>query len=160
MRRLRDSSAASVVERTPGGSDDLVVIDGVTFGYGHAEVLTDVGIRVGTRQFTGIVGPSGSGKTTLLRVLLGTLTPRTGTVVRRPGLRTGYVPQLETVDWSFPVTVGGCVMMARTGRRMPWHSAEERRAASVVMERLGIGDLADRHILELSGGQRQRVFIA
>ncbi|WP_373516440.1 ATP-binding cassette domain-containing protein, partial [Pricia sp.] len=32
--------------------------------------------------------------------------------------------------------------------------------ASVVMERLGIGDLTDRHILELSGGQRQRVFIA
>ncbi len=153
-RRHRATAAQSI------GPDELVALDDVTYAFGHADVLSDVGLRVRDRQFTGIVGPSGSGKTTLLRVLLGTLTPRSGTVTRRPGLRIGYVPQLEAVDWSFPVTVGGCVMMARTGRRLPWHSPSERRHAAVVLERLGIGDLTDRHILELSGGQRQRVFIA
>lgn len=132
----------------------------MTCGYGEGQVLSEVDLRVEERQFTGIVGPSGSGKTTLLRVLLGTLRPQSGAVERRPGLRIGYVPQLETVDWSFPVTVGNCVMMARTDRRLPWHSAEERRQAAEMMDRLGIGDLIDRQIRELSGGQRQRVFIA
>lgn len=160
MTGRRTSSVMAAGGDRSVGHGDMVVLDDVTCGYGPADVLSRVSVRVGDRQFTGIVGPSGSGKTTLLRVLLGTMTPRTGSVTHRPGLRVGYVPQLETVDWSFPITVGGCVMMARTGRRVPWHSPRERREASSVMERLGIDELADRHILELSGGQRQRVFIA
>ena len=39
-------------------------------------------------------------------------------VDRRPGLRVGYVPQVETVNWSFPVTVGECVLMARHARAL------------------------------------------
>ena len=59
---------------------------------------------------------------------------------RRDGLRIAYVPQVETVDWSFPVTVGECVLMARTGRRLlPWASRDERAEAHAVLERLGIG---------------------
>ncbi|CAN5853169.1 hypothetical protein BH18ACT2_BH18ACT2_16110 [soil metagenome] len=76
-------------------------------------------------------------------------------------LTIGYVPQVETVNWSFPVTVGECVRMARVdGRRLPWASDGERREADAVLERLGLGGLAARHIRELSGGQQQRMFIA
>ena len=133
----------------------------VTCAYGSARVLTDVDFAIHPGQFTGIVGPSGSGKTTALRVLLGAIRPVSGTVQRRPGLRIGYVPQVETVNWNFPVTVGECVLMARTtGRRLPWRSAGERRDVAAVLDRLGIADLADRHIRQLSGGQQQRVFVA
>src|SRR5207244_9722960 len=73
----------------------------------------------------------------------------------------GYVPQVETVNWYFPVTVREAVLMARLdGRRLPWSSAEERAEADSVLERLGLGSLGGRHIRELSGGQQQRVFIA
>ncbi|MGI9030045.1 MAG: ATP-binding cassette domain-containing protein [Ilumatobacteraceae bacterium] len=112
-------------------------------------------------SFVGIVGPSGSGKTTLLRVLLRTLRPQRGSVSGPRDLTIGYVPQVETVNWSFPVTVGECVRMARVdGRRLPWASDGERREADAVLERLGLGGLAARHIRELSGGQQQRMFIA
>jgi ABC-type Mn2+/Zn2+ transport system ATPase subunit len=50
--------------------------------------------------------------------------------------------------------------MARTGRRLPWPSREERAAVAKVLDRLGIGALGGRHIRELSGGQQQRMFIA
>jgi ABC-type Mn2+/Zn2+ transport system ATPase subunit len=71
------------------------------------------------------------------------------------------VPQLETVDWKFPVTVFECVLMARTEHRLwPWPSAQERTAVAAVLERLGIAELAGRHIRELSGGQQQRMFLA
>jgi ABC-type Mn2+/Zn2+ transport system ATPase subunit len=51
--------------------------------------------------------------------------------------------------------------MARvTGRRLPWASRSERAEVAAVLDRLDIGELADRHIRELSGGQQQRVFIA
>ena len=141
--------------------EPLLALADVTCAYGTKAVLTDVDLTITHRQFTGIVGPSGSGKTTALRVLLGAVQPVRGSVHRRPGVRIGYVPQVETVNWNFPVTVGECVLMARTtGRRLPWRSASERAEVNDVLDRLDIGELTHRHIRELSGGQQQRVFIA
>ena len=139
----------------------LVSLDHVTFGYGDQRVLRDVTHTVDERAFTGVVGPSGSGKTSLLRLLLGAEKPSHGSVVRRAGLEVGYVPQLQSVDWDFPVTVQECVLMARTTRRLlPWATPEERRDVAAALDRLGIGELAGRHIRKLSGGQQQRMFIA
>ena len=144
-----------------GVGPELVRLSQVEAGYGRTVVLHDVNVHVHEDQFTGIVGPSGAGKTTLLRLLLGTLAPLSGTVTRRPGLRMAYVPQLETVDWNFPVTVQECVLMSRSAqRRLPWVTRGERADAQRVLERLGIADLAARHIRELSGGQQQRMFLA
>jgi len=141
--------------------EDLVRLEHVTFGYGGAPVLKDVDHVVRGGDFTGVVGPSGSGKTSLLRLLLGTEKPQHGTVTRAPGTAVSYVPQLETVNWNFPVTVGECVLMARKTRRLlPWATAEEQRDVAAVLDRLGISELARRHIRELSGGQQQRMFIA
>ena len=139
----------------------LIDLSSVSAGYGRTTVLHDVTLSIDATAFTGIVGPSGAGKTTLLRVLLGLIKPSSGVRTTAPGLRVAYVPQLETVDWKFPVTVFECVLMARTEHRFwPWPSRQERTAVGAVLERLGIADLADRHIRELSGGQQQRMFLA
>jgi ABC-type Mn2+/Zn2+ transport system ATPase subunit len=139
----------------------LVSLTAVGHRFGHDAVLRGVDFTVGAGQFTGIVGPSGSGKTTMLKVLLGSVQPVTGTVVRAEGVRVGYVPQVEVVNWNFPVTVIETVLMARPGRRWrPWASGEERSEAMAVLHRLGLDGLSDRHIRQLSGGQQQRVFIA
>ena len=141
----------------------LVGVDGVTYAYTGAPVLIDVSLDVGRGDYVGIVGPSGAGKSTLLRLLLGTLEPQVGAVECRAGARIGYVPQAQTVNWNFPVTVAEVVLMARpraARRLLPWASREERLAVGAALERLGIGELSGRHIHDLSGGQQQRVFIA
>jgi ABC-type Mn2+/Zn2+ transport system ATPase subunit len=93
--------------------------------------------------------------------MLGTVAPIAGAVRRQDGLTLAYVPQTETVNWNFPVTVAECVLMARVGgRRLPWASRAEKAEVAGVLQRLGIEDLAGRHIRRLSGGQQQRVFIA
>jgi ABC-type Mn2+/Zn2+ transport system ATPase subunit len=145
----------------PRDREELLALAGVTCGYSGEAVLVDVDLAVASREFVGIVGPSGAGKTTALRVIAGSMRPARGTVRRLPGLRMAYVPQVETINWSFPVTVQECVLMSRVhGRRLPWASRAERAQVAQVLGRLDIGDLANRHIRELSGGQQQRVFIA
>ena len=139
----------------------LIDVAGVTFGYGGPPVLHDVSYAVRPGEFTGIVGPSGSGKTSLLRLLLGTVRPHSGTVTRAADVAVSYVPQLETVNWNFPVTVEQCVLMSRASRRLtPWATRQERADVADVLARLGISELGGRHIRELSGGQQQRMFIA
>ena len=153
----------------PGGpGEPIVEIKAVTCGYEKQQVLTDVSLTIMPGDFVGLLGPSGSGKTTLLRTVLGAVDLYEGEVLvngvattkKRP--RVGYVPQLETIDWNFPVTVQEVVMMGRTmeNKLFPWYRKEEKDLAAEMMGRLGILDLADRHIRELSGGQQQRVFLA
>ena len=151
-----------------GPGEPIVEINSVTCGYEKQRVLTDVSLHIMPGDFVGLLGPSGSGKTTLLRTVLGAVDIYEGEVLvngvatskKRP--RVGYVPQLETIDWNFPVTVQEVVMMGRTmeNRLFPWYRKEEKELAAEMMDRLGILGLANRHIRELSGGQQQRVFLA
>lgn len=144
-----------------GFGPELIRLDGVSAGYDHHLVLEDVSFHIHEDQFTGIVGPSGAGKTSLLRVLLKTLKPAKGTVWQAPDLRVAYVPQLETVNWNFPITVFECVLMSRKSTRLrPRATTAEKESVTHVLERLGITDLGSRHIRELSGGQQQRMFLA
>jgi ABC-type Mn2+/Zn2+ transport system ATPase subunit len=140
----------------------LIVVDRLTVNYdGGAPVLIDVDLTIEPGDLVGIVGPSGSGKSTLLKAMLGTVSPVSGSVRRASGLAVGLVPQVETIDWNFPVTVAECVGMARArGLRMPWITKSERLEIASVLERLGMVGLGGRHIRELSGGQQQRVFLA
>ena len=146
----------------PPNAGGLIAVDDVTVNYdGGPPVLIDVDLTVEPGDLVGIVGPSGSGKSTLLKVMLGTVRPVSGTVRRSPNVTVGLVPQVESIDWSFPVTVAECVGMARArGLRTPWISKRERSEITDVLERLGMNGLSGRHIRELSGGQQQRVFLA
>lgn len=146
----------------------VLELKGVTAGYDKSKVLQDVDLKLMPGDFVGLLGPSGSGKTTLLRVILGAVPVQRGEVavhdrpLRGRNNRAGYVPQLETIDWNFPVTVEEAVMMGRTrsNRWLPWYRKQEKELAYDMMQRLGISGLAKRHIRQLSGGQQQRVFLA
>ena len=148
--------------------EPIVELRSVTSGYGDDPILNEVDLTINRGDFVGLLGPSGSGKTTLLRTILGAAELYGGEVAvegrsiadRRPNI--GYVPQLETIDWSFPVTVERVVMMGRSRRGWwyPWQTRKDRDAAREMMRRLGIETLANRHISALSGGQRQRAFLA
>ena len=154
----------------PGSGGSAFSLSGVRCGYAGSAVLQDVSITVPDGRFLGIVGPSGAGKTTLLRAVLGQVPHLHGEVEVRgrsvppgsspPGV--GYVPQVESVDWSFPMTVEDVVLLGRIRRmgRWPWPNRADRKAVAATLDRLEIGHLTHRHIRDLSGGQQQRTFLA
>lgn len=150
----------------PGGGP-VAQLRGVSLRRGEIPVLEDVDLRVDARDYLAILGPNGGGKTTLLKVLLGLLAPDSGEVrvfggaPNRAAGRVGYVPQVRAFDQDFPIRVldvvlMGCLRRGTLGRVKPVH----RDRAVAALERVEVGELAERPIGALSGGQLQRVLIA
>jgi ABC-type Mn2+/Zn2+ transport system ATPase subunit len=141
----------------------------VTVRYDRETVLDRVDLTVEPGEALGIVGPNGSGKSTLLKTIAGLVIPETGILevfgsapaALEPGT-IAYVPQVEAVDWTFPVNVWDVVSMGRFPRLRPLarFSAHDRAAVEHALEAVRMMDLRKRHISQLSGGQQQRVFVA
>lgn len=148
----------------------LLEVKNLACGYENKPVFTQVNLSLYRGQLSGLVGPSGSGKSTLIKTILGLVHPWAGEIWFRgkrlkpetPPPRVGYVPQVETVDWNFPVTAEEVVMMGRyqKQRMLPWASRGDRAAARELLARVGVEDIARQPIGQLSGGQQQRVFLA
>jgi manganese/zinc/iron transport system ATP- binding protein len=158
------------VGESPAGADTPPALDvhDLTVAYLRKPVLWDVDLVLPQRTLAAIVGPNGAGKSTLLKAVLG-LTPVASGRIEILGQRLsqtrwqiGYVPQRETVDWDFPVSVLDVVLMGRYGRvgwcRRPGRI--DRQVATECLAKVGMAELAQRQISELSGGQQQRVFLA
>ena len=147
----------------PAMGEALIEFTNVDLGYGSRKVLTNINLRVGFGDFLGIVGPNGAGKTTMLKAILGLLKPLSGSVkTTSEGLRIGYVPQRDSVDSLFPLTVMDIVLMGRYRGLSAVGSPgrTDREAADRAMEHVGITNLSNRPYPNLSGGQKQRALIA
>jgi manganese/zinc/iron transport system ATP- binding protein len=146
----------------------ILDVHDLTVAYHHRPVLWDIDLQVSEPKLVGIVGPNGAGKSTLIKAILGLVPRASGTIsifgqsVVRSRKRIGYVPQRESVDWDFPVSVLDVVLMGTYGR-LGWFrrpGAHERDWARECLSRVGIRDLAHQQIGQLSGGQQQRTFLA
>lgn len=140
----------------------------LTVTYHKRPVLYGIDVAVPQGSLVGIVGPNGAGKSTLIKSIMGVVPSSGGWVkvfgkpLRENLHRVGYVPQRESVDWDFPVTVMDVALMGTYGRlglfRTPGKAEKQR--ASDALEKVGMMPYANRQIGNLSGGQQQRVFLA
>jgi manganese/zinc/iron transport system ATP- binding protein len=146
----------------------LLDLHDVTVAFDRRPVLWDIDFVLSEPHLVGIVGPNGAGKSTLLNAILGLAPLTSGTIevfgepVSRVRKRIGYVPQRDSVDWDFPVSVLDVVMMGTYGR-LGWFrrpGSDERRLAQQCLEKVGLDSLAGEQIGQLSEGQRQRTLLA
>ena len=144
---------------------------GVAFAYQNRTVLQDVNLDLVPGEVMSLLGSNGAGKSTLMRLLLGLLRPDRGEILlagealfsyRRTALARllAYVPQAHAT--LFPYTVRDLVLMGRLPVRGMFRPVmhQDRAAATLAMEQLGVLALADRPCTELSGGELQLVLIA
>ena len=141
---------------------------GLTVAWGGRPVLWNVDLRLPAQGMSAVVGPNGAGKSTLIKAALGLAPVLTGQVrllgepAARVRRRIAYMPQRNSVDWDFPVSVRDVAAMGLYGR-VGWLRRLGKRhleAADAALERVGLVDFRHRQIGRLSGGQQQRVFLA
>jgi zinc transport system ATP-binding protein len=147
-----------------------LTVENLSFTYTQDEVLTGVSFTIPEGTYVGLVGPNGAGKSTLLKLILGLLTPSTGSITLKGVSQShfnewstiGYVPQKATnFDALFPATVYDVVAMGRYGMRgIGRLTREDHARIEEAIARVGMEQYRDRLIGDLSGGQQQRVFIA
>ena len=141
----------------------------LTVAYGTEPVLDGLSLRVGAQETLAVLGPSGSGKTTLLYAVAGFLQPRGGHILLGGRLVAAagrsLPPELRDVgvvfqNYALWPHLTALKTVAYPFRRRGVPAAEAGQSAAKLLERMGIGDLADRKPAELSGGQQQRVGVA
>lgn len=139
----------------------------LVLAHGDHVAISDATMEVPPATVVAVIGPNGSGKSSLLDAVAGLLAPRSGTIQvfgRRPGrgVPVAYVFQSTDSPAQLPLTAREVVTMGRYGRTglLGRLGAEGAAAVDRAMERVAVGDLAGRQLLELSGGQRQRVLVA
>ncbi len=148
-------------------SEHVIDIRQLSIKFGDHLALDKIKVQIESGDFVAIVGPNGAGKSTLFKVLLGLLQPTEGQVrifdepaYRAPAQWIGYVPQMKTLDRSFPAQA---VELVLTGlnRRWPWRKEKsEYKKAIEALEQVSAEHLATRPVGRLSGGELQRVCLA
>ena len=135
---------------------------------GQPLAIEDIDLDVPEGELVGLVGPNGAGKSTLFKSILGLLRPIRGEVrvfgkpLSESRREVAYMPQVEEVDWSFPVSVLDVALMGRYGGLRPFGrwSRVDREAAMHALDRVGMAGFVKRQVGMLSGGQRRRVLLA
>jgi zinc transport system ATP-binding protein len=135
----------------PSNAPCLLAAEGLSVRAGGKEILQGIDLEIRPGEIVTVIGPNGAGKTTLLRVLLGVLQPASGRVIKRPGLRVGYVPQRLYVDPILPLTVSRFLRIGRVPRRFDLQR---------ILAEVGAEELTGRMLHNLSGGEFQRVVLA
>jgi energy-coupling factor transport system ATP-binding protein len=162
ISNLQSSSAI----RNPQSTihNPLLAVRGLHFSYDGEPALRDVTLTIGEGELVVLMGRNGSGKTTLLKCIVGLLCPQQGEI-RLAGeplagretadvcQNVGYLPQ-EPDALLFADTVAEELQVTLRNHGLVDHPPLD---PTVLLERLGLSDLATSYPRDLSVGQRQRV---
>jgi len=149
----------------------ILEIKGLNFSYNGNQVLKNIDLTINEGDYLGVIGENGGGKTTLIKLILGLVSPSSGSIkVCGKNIKKfaswheiGYVAQRATsFDQNFPASVEEIVGLGLLSRKkIPrFLTKEDHTAVDKALKKVHMGRFADRRIGDLSGGQQQRVLIA
>lgn len=133
----------------------MIIIENLFFKYtGQTPyTLSGVNLLVPKDSYISIVGNNGCGKSTLLKLILGFLSPTTGTIQIKTN-KIGYVPQRQEFNSAFPITVQEVIYSY--GKLLHMKNINVCEILSITQ----MQDFKNQLVGDLSGGQYQRMLIA
>jgi zinc/manganese transport system ATP-binding protein len=144
---------------TRGGRVEL---RNVTVRYGQHFALEAISGVFASGSLTAVAGANGAGKSTLLRVIVGTVRPNGGAVLRAVDEHVAYLPQIIAIDSGYPLTVAELIALGgwRQFGAFKAPTSALRDAAAEAARTVGLAGCLHRRIGGLSAGQLQRALFA
>ena len=133
----------------------LIEAKQICHDYGDKSVLNEVSFALHQNEIITLIGPNGAGKSTLLKILLKLIRPSSGQVVRKAGLKIGFMPQKIHIDPTLPMTV---LRFLQLGTKKSNRSTLEH--LKQITNELNIEKLLNQPIQKVSGGEMQRILLA
>ena len=141
----------------------IIALENVWLSYTDKNILEDINLDIYQGDFLLITGPNGGGKTSLLRTILRLQSPTKGQITFfRQGepvssLDMGYLPQKNSIDSRFPITVEEVVASGLMGNTQKGNTKfDSKKEIDEMLDLMGITALRNNPIGVLSGGQLQR----
>lgn len=140
----------------------MLEVQGLTRRFGERLAVDDVSFTVPSGRTIGFVGANGAGKTTTMRMIMGLLTPSSGSVLwqGRPATDAdrrafGYMPEERGLYPKQKLIT----QLVYLGELRGMSAAQARAEATEMLGLLGLGDRLDDKLEKLSLGNQQRVQI-
>lgn len=168
-------------------TEPLIEAHHINQKFGETTVLEEISLTLYPKEIVTLIGPNGAGKSTLLKILLGLVEPTSGQVIRKQGLRIGFMPQKIQIDATLPMSVERFLklglrrhsliteveLLAPTPlfksitnqflmavKRIFSTTKYDTTAIYKVAEELNILTLLQQPIQKVSGGEMQRILLA
>ena len=135
----------------------MIKINDMSFRYekNSPVVLSHVNLDIQDGVYLSVIGENGSCKTTLIKLILGLLSPNSGSITVDTK-NIGYVPQrVDSFNSQFPISVYEILKVHGKALKL-----DIKASIDYVLNKVNMTEFKDNLIGNLSGGQRQRVFIA
>ena len=155
-RRKRLGTAKMDIHQAEKSGKVVAEANDISFAFGSDTVVRNFSTLIQRGDKVGLIGRNGVGKTTLIKLLLGELTPQTGTIKTGTNLNVAYFDQYRSAldeEKSVQDNVSG-------GRDMLEIGGKSRHVISYLQDFLFAPDRCRQPVKALSGGERNRLLLA
>ena len=155
-RRKRLGTAKMDIHQAEKSGKIVAEANDISFAFGSDTVVRNFSTLIQRGDKVGLIGRNGVGKTTLIKLLLGELTPQTGTIKTGTNLSVAYFDQYRSAldeEKSVQDNVSG-------GRDMLEIGGKSRHVISYLQDFLFAPDRCRQPVKALSGGERNRLLLA